>query len=74
MLPHLVGIDFLKHNEILLPVTQKMVDDALREVEWVHSKTISKDKEKVNNLNFQSKKIKLEDKLSKISNKIVEII
>jgi len=39
--PDFVGIDFLNHTERVLAVDQKIVDEAKRDIEYVHSKTIS---------------------------------
>ncbi|NQU98815.1 PD-(D/E)XK nuclease family protein [Candidatus Woesearchaeota archaeon] len=43
--PDIVGIDFLKHSELLVPVDDKLVEDAKREVSYIHTKTTSKKKE-----------------------------
>lgn len=41
--PDLVGVDFLKHNEFLIPVDDALVNEARTEVDKIHTKTISKD-------------------------------
>ncbi|MAG38565.1 hypothetical protein CMO90_00580 [Candidatus Woesearchaeota archaeon] len=43
--PDLVGIDFLKHSELIIPVDKKLVEKAKSNINYVHSKTESKNKE-----------------------------
>ncbi|MFH1769929.1 MAG: PD-(D/E)XK nuclease family protein [archaeon] len=43
-LPAIVGIDFLAHNEVLVPVDEKLIDHAKEEVTRMHKKTVSKEK------------------------------
>ncbi len=38
---HIVGIDFLTHPEVLVPVSEDLIERAKKEVSYVHKKTIS---------------------------------
>jgi hypothetical protein len=44
-LPQFVGIDFLKFSEQVLPVDEQLVEDAKKDISYVHSKTVSTKKE-----------------------------
>ncbi len=39
--PDIVGIDFMNHTELLIPATQKLIDEAVYEVDLIHTKTNS---------------------------------
>ncbi|MFC2134052.1 RecB family exonuclease [Bacteroidota bacterium] len=41
--PGFVGIDFMNHSELIIPVTEKLVENAKKDLSYVHSKTVSKD-------------------------------
>ncbi|MFH1590220.1 MAG: PD-(D/E)XK nuclease family protein [archaeon] len=41
VLPAIVGIDFLRYPELLVQVDEQLVEDAKREVDWMHTKTVS---------------------------------
>ncbi|MBU0471094.1 MAG: PD-(D/E)XK nuclease family protein [Nanoarchaeota archaeon] len=42
--PDLVGIDFLKYSEILISVDDKLVEEAKKEIKYMHTKTITNNK------------------------------
>ena len=43
VVPDFVGIDFLGHTERIVPVTEQLMEDAKKNVDYVHSRTVSID-------------------------------
>ena len=43
--PNVVGIDFLNHQELLMPVDDKLISETKKELKLIHTKTTSLNKE-----------------------------